>query len=470
MNAFPKEQIPLHIIEVCRALRQAGHQAWLVGGAVRDLLLGRTVQDFDIATSAQPTEVRHVFGSTFTIPTGEKHGTITVLARRDNGERDPVEVTTFRGDGDYSDGRHPNRVVFVKSIEEDLSRRDFTVNAIAYDPLDCRMTDPFEGKEDLQRRLLRAVGIADDRFAEDGLRAMRAVRFSAQLGFAIESATLTAITDQRHVFAKVSEERIHDELVKILDSPRPAHDIQLCSDTQLLGLFLPELQEGIGMRQNQFHAFDVWGHNLATLNAAQRQSVLGPTWILRLAALLHDVGKPRTMAPHPDNPSDHTFYNHEHVGAEMADGLLRRLRFANDQREHVCALIKHHMWCYTPNWSDGAVRRFMARIGPEWLPDLFALRAADVMGKGRPDDADPELEIAEIRQRVAQETEKESALSVRALALSGQDVMAALGMAPGPEVGRILRDLLERVLEDETLNQRDRLLEIVAHTKGDGQR
>ncbi len=454
------DPIPPHIVGACRTLRAAGHEAWLVGGAVRDRLIGRPIKDWDIATSATPADVRRLFGASFTIPTGEKHGTITVLLRRSDGERDPVEVTTFRGDGDYHDGRRPESVVFVKTIEEDLARRDFTINAIAYDPLDDRTIDPFDGRGDLGRGLLRAVGVADDRFAEDGLRAMRAVRFAAQLGFALDPATQTAITAQRHVFAKVADERVHDELVKILDSPRPSQGIRLCHDTGLLAIFLPELEEGVGLHQNAYHAFDVWGHNLASLEAAPRESVLGPTWVLRLAALLHDVGKPRSAAPHPTQPGDHTFYNHEHIGAEMADGLLRRLRFANDERAHLCALIKHHMWCYTPDWSDGAVRRFMARVGPEWLPDLFALRAADVIGKGHGDDPEPEL--APIRQRVGDELQKRSALAVGDLAVNGKDIMSALGVRPGPQVGRVLRGLLERVLEDATLNQRDTLLAIAS--------
>ena len=465
-DGLQPSDIPPHIVEATRALRQRGYAAWLVGGAVRDLLLGRPIKDWDIATSATPAEVRRVFGHSYTIPTGEKHGTITVLQTRADGERDAIEVTTFRGEGDYLDGRRPNKVVFVPTIEEDLARRDFTINAIAYDPLDNRIADPFDGRGDLRRGLLRAVGVADERFAEDGLRAMRAVRFAAQLGFSLDASTHSAIGRQRHVFAKVSEERLHDELVKILDSPRPRLGLELCHETGLLGIFLPELEEGVGLYQNQYHAFDVWGHNLASLAAAPRESALGPTFILRLAALLHDVGKPRTAAPHPATPSDNTFYNHEHVGAEMADQLLRRLRFANDEREHLCALIKHHMWCYTPDWSDGAVRRFMARMGPEWLPDLFALRAADVIGKGRGDD--PELELAEIRRRVADEVGKRSALSVGDLAIGGKDVMAALEISPGPEVGRVLRHLLDRVLEDESLNQRDRLLALIEEGKRDG--
>lgn len=450
--------IPLYVVDACRTLHQAGHQAWVVGGAVRDLFLGRPIKDWDIATSATPAEVKKTFGASFTIPTGEKHGTVTVLVRRPDGQREPIEVTTFRGDGAYTDGRRPDEIRYVDTIEEDLSRRDFTINAIAYDPLTQRLADPFDGQGDLLRQRLRAVGVADDRFAEDGLRAMRAIRFSSQLGFALDAATHTAITNQRHVFAKVAVERIHDELVKILDSPRPAHGIRLAHETTLLSIFLPEIEEGVGLHQNRYHAFDVWGHNLAALDAAERHSVLGPTWLVRLAALLHDVGKPRTAQPHPDAASDHTFYNHEIVGAEMADTLLRRLRFANDEREHLCALIRHHMWCYTPEWTDGAVRRFMARVGPKLLPDLFALRRADIMGKGHGED--PDVELVDIKQRVADQEARQSALSVGDLAVTGKDLMAALAIPPGPVIGRVLRAMLDRVLEDAALNDRDRLLEL----------
>lgn len=451
--------VPPYIVQVCRRLRDAGFQAWLVGGAVRDLLRGLPAKDFDVATSAQPAQVTEVFSRRRTIPTGIEHGTVTVLADRPGGEREPVEVTTFRGEGAYSDGRRPDSVSFVSSLREDLERRDFTMNAIAYDPLGDQIEDPFAGRVDLEAGLIRAVGDPLARFREDGLRALRAVRFAAQHGFHLDRPTEAAIPLTLDVFRKVSAERVRDELCKILSAKVPSVGLELMRTSGLLGCVIPELLEGVGQRQNRFHAHDVWHHTLAAVDATRPVSSDGPEWLVRMAALLHDVAKPRTAQPKEGAPEENTFYRHELVGAEMADAIARRLKLSTREREHVAGLVKNHMFWYTPDWTAGTVRRFISRVGQESLPDLFALREGDVRARGR--DEDPAVEVAELKQRIEVELKNEAALKVGDLALGGADVMRLLGCHPGPIVGEVLRRLLERVLDDANLNTYERLEALV---------
>jgi tRNA nucleotidyltransferase (CCA-adding enzyme) len=451
--------IPPHIVAVCKKLRAAGFPAWLVGGAVRDLLIGRDGHDFDIATAAEPGEVTQLFGRARTIPTGEKHGTVTVLTERAGGERDPVEVTTFRGEGAYSDGRRPDKVEFVRSLTEDLRRRDFTMNAIAYDPIEDRVEDPFGGRTDLAAGLIRAVGEPLERFREDGLRTMRAVRFAAQLGFRLDPPTEAAIPGAIDVFRKVSAERIRDELVKILSAPRPSVGLELMRTTGLLAEVIPELLEGVGLHQNRFHSHDVWGHTLSAVDHTLLSSSAGPIWIVRMGALLHDVAKPRTAAPRPDSPGEHTFYRHEHVGAEMTDEIARRLKLSNEERAHLVSLVGHHMFWYSPEWTDGTVRRFISRVGPGTLDDLFALREGDVRARGKGED--PAVELAELKARIQSQLASAAALKVGDLALGGADVMRLLACRPGPIIGEVLRRLLERVLDDASLNTPERLSALV---------
>ncbi len=447
-----KLPVPPDVVELCDKLRGAGYEAWVVGGAVRDLLRGAPAKDFDIATSAEPADVTRVFGRKRTIPTGEKHGTVTVLTER-GGARQHIEVTTYRGEGAYSDGRRPDEIVFVRTLDEDLKRRDFTMNAIAYDPFGDAIVDPYGGQADLAARTIRAVGDPLQRFLEDGLRAMRAVRFAAQLEFTIDPATEHAIPEAIDVFKKVSAERVRDELEKILTARRPSVGLELMRTTGLLAFTIPELLEGVGLHQNRFHKHDVWQHTLAAVDA----TALGgdPPWLVRFAALLHDVAKPRTAAPKEDSPSENTFYRHEHVGADMADAICRRLKLANAERDAIVNLVGNHMFWYTPEWSDGTVRRFISRVGVEHLDALFALRAGDVRARGQGEE--PGVEIDELRARVHDEIAKASALKITDLAVGGADVMEVLGCRPGPIIGEVLRALLERVLDDAALNDRDKL-------------
>ncbi len=445
--------VPAPILKVAQALQEAGYQAHLVGGAIRDLYLGREAHDFDIATSARPPEVTNVFGRARTIPTGEKHGTVTVLVG-DGESRVSVEVTTFRGEGAYSDGRRPDSVEFTDSLTEDLRRRDFTVNAIAFDPIEARVADPFGGLDDIGEKLLRAVGDPVARFGEDGLRIMRAVRFAAQLEFTLDPATEAAIPGAIPIFRKVSMERVRDELLKLLAAPRPSVALRLMQRTGLLAEVIPELTEGVGFHQNRFHTHDVWEHTLHAVDATRGGA------IVRLGALLHDVAKPRTAAPKPESPTENTFFRHESVGAEMADQIGRRLKLANHERERVVALVGHHMFWYSPEWTDATVRRFIGRVGAELLPDLFALREGDVVARGRGEE--PGREIDELKRRIDEELASARALKVGDLAVGGGDVMRILAVPPSRIVGEVLRRLLEKVIDDPTLNTREALEPLIA--------
>jgi tRNA nucleotidyltransferase (CCA-adding enzyme) len=451
MNAAPAPmhaQVPEEVLAICRRLRGKGYEAHLVGGGVRDMLLGRKPADFDVATDARPEEVRELFGATFAIPTGIKHGTVTVLTS--SVEHRHVEVTTFRGEGVYLDGRRPSSVTYVKSLRDDLARRDFTMNAVAYDPIDDRLTDLFDGQGDLGRRLIRAVGDPLERFGEDGLRPMRAVRQAAQLGFSIEPATHAAIPRSLEVVRKVSAERIRDELLKLLAAPQPSRGIELMRETGLLGEVIPELLEGVGCTQNRFHKHDVYGHTLAVVDATDGDA------IVRLGALLHDVGKPRARQPREGAPGEYSFFKHEYVGRDMADAICRRLKLPNADRDRVVGMVAHHMFFYKPEWTDGAVRRFVRDVGGSGALDaLFALRKGDVAGRGFGED--PDREIGELQLRIADVAAEDAALRVTDLKVNGADVMRVLGLAPGREIGQVLERLLERVIDDASLNERERL-------------
>jgi len=450
LSAVPKDRIPDDVLSVCARLRASGHEAFLVGGAVRDLLLERPTQDYDVATSARPEQVMKVFGRRFTVPTGLQHGTVTVVTERGRN----VEVTTYRGEGAYSDGRRPDQVFFVGSIDEDLARRDFTINALAYEPAAALLRDPWHGEADLSARVIRAVGDPIARFREDGLRTMRAVRLAAQLEFSIEPHTLAAIPPAIEVFRKVSAERVRDELYKLLSADKPSVGLRLMLETGLLAEVLPELLEGRGVAQNRFHRYDVLEHTLRTVDETPARDP-----VVRLSALLHDVAKPRTAEPRPEAPGENTFYRHEIIGADVADAVCRRLKLPNRDRERVCLLVAQHMFFYQPEWSDGTVLRFLRRVGPENVPDLFALRVGDVHARGMGED--PERELGELRRRIEEAMARQAALKVSDLAISGTDVMAALGCPPGPVVGDVLRALLERVTDDPALNTRAALLALV---------
>jgi tRNA nucleotidyltransferase (CCA-adding enzyme) len=365
----------------------------------------------------------------------------------------PFEVTTLRGETTYSDGRRPDSVVFVDDIAADLARRDFTVNAIAIDPLLPALIDPWNGQDDLAARVLRAVGDPVLRFSEDGLRVLRAARFAATLEYTIEPRTLAAIEPTLATYRKVSAERVRDEWVKTMKASRPSIAFEVMRTTGILGITVPEMLESVGLEQNRHHAYDVWTHALACLDACQGDAPL------RIAALLHDVGKPRTRA-RSDKTNDYTFYNHEKVGAEMTGPILDRLRFSNEEKARITSLVANHLVCYSDEWSDAAVRRWIQRVSPERVEDLYALNRADLLGKGR--DVTPDLAgLERLKERVAGEFAAKHALSTRDLAVDGKDVMRELGIAPSRRVGEVLEMLLEKVVEDPSLNERDRLVRLI---------
>ena len=434
------------MLEICQELRKAGERAWIVGGCVRDTLLGEPVNDWDVATSALPEKVQQTFDKV--IPTGIDHGTVTVLWKGR-----AYEVTTLRGEGAYSDGRRPDSVVFVGDIDQDLARRDFTVNAIAYDPVDGRVVDPFHGLVDMNAKVLRAVGDPKERFQEDGLRILRGARFVATLDFELEDATEAAFRGALDTYRKVSPERVREEWLKAMKARAPSRAFEVMRRTGILEVTYPELLEQVGCEQNQWHAYDVWDHTMLVLDESEGEPVE------RVAALLHDVAKPRTRA-RSDKTGDWTFYHHERVGADMADRWLRDYRFSNQERELIVGLVRHHLICYSSEWTDAAVRRFIKRVGSDRVEPLLRLGEADALGKGR--NVDEELALLkELRRRIDEQIEQGGALTTQDLAIDGTDVIEHLEGGPGPVVGQVLRELLEQVIEDPSLNTRDKLMPIV---------
>lgn len=433
--------VPPAFLNCARTLRERGHLAYFVGGCVRDLLRGVAVADWDIATSARPEELLAIFPNA--VPTGLKHGTVTVPTPAGN-----CEITTFRVESGYSDARHPDRVDFVTDVIQDLARRDFTVNAIAWDPLDKREEDPFGGRSDLTARVIRAVGDARERFREDGLRPVRAARFTATLGFDLDPDTEAALGEARDQVARVAPERIREELVKMLAAPQPSRGFEVLRRAGLLPLVLPELAQCVAVPQNRYHAYDVYYHTLHTVDAAPADKPA-----VRLAALFHDVGKPPTRV---ERNGDATFYNHQFEGERLAIEAMTRLRFSREATEEVAHLVRNHMFDYRPEWSDAAVRRFLQKVGTDHVADLFDLRIADNIGNGTKTGFPHYLE--ELRGRIEQVLEARQALTLKDLKIDGADVMQELGIPPGRKVGAILERLLDEVLEDPGLNERGRLL------------
>jgi tRNA nucleotidyltransferase (CCA-adding enzyme) len=443
MDRAAMESVPPDVIALCERLRSKGKRAWIVGGCVRDLLLGRVAADWDVATDARPRELLSIFPRA--IPTGIEHGTVTVVQRGKH-----YEVTTLRGEGTYSDGRRPDWVEFVDDITADLARRDFTVNAMAIDPVDAQLIDPFDGRGDLGRGVLRAVGNPLERFAEDGLRVLRAARFVATLDLQLDPATLAAIPPTLDTFRKVAMERVRDEWIKAMKARAPSRAFEVMRETGILAITCPELLEGVGLAQNRYHAYDVWRHGLECMDACDADPVL------RIAALLHDVGKPRTRA-WSDKTSDYTFYDHDRVGAAIAEPIAARLRFSNDERLRIVSLVQHHLFHYSDEWSDTAVRRWIRRVGPDRVADLYVLNDADVRAKGR--DFEPDLAaLAALKAHVARVLAQGAALSTRDLKVNGHDLIRDLGLHPGPVIGQVLDALLEAVTNDPALNERGALL------------
>ena len=487
--------IPQPVVDTLKTLTEAGFEASIVGGCVRDLLLHREPKDWDITTNALPEEVQKLFPESFY---ENDFGTVGVKVPRflattpKEKEHDVIEVTTYRIESAYSDRRRPDTILFAKTLEEDLSRRDFTINAIAANireqgttnreqgtgsreqrmadsegsPITahCSLTlvDPFNGRSDLDAKIIRAVGNAEERFNEDALRMMRAIRLFSELSapvnsqqktvnkkddWIIEEKTLAAIKKCSGLITHVSMERIRDEFSRIILSPHPKGGVESLEATGLLHHIIPELEEGIGVGQNLHHIYTVWEHNLRALETCPSKKLH-----VRLAALLHDVGKPKTKR---GDGYRSTFYNHDHVGARMTKIILTRLRYSKDVIEKATLLVDNHLFYYNVGEvSEASVRRLIKKVGLENMPDLMDVRIGDRLGSGTPKAKPYKLRHLEyIIEKVSKDP-----LSVKMLALKGTDLMQGLGITPGPKVGAILDVLLSEVIENPTLNEKESLL------------
>lgn len=440
-----KYSIPKPVLTVMKELESKGFEAFAVGGAVRDTLLKLEPKDWDVATNAKPEQIQEVFPDNLY---ENQFGTVTVRTGDDSVAE--VEVTTYRVDGGYTDGRHPDAVTFTESLKEDLARRDFTVNAMAFNA-NGDIHDPFKGKADLDAKLLRAVGNPTERFDEDALRLMRAVRFAAQLGFGIEEKTLEAVSAQAELLKNVSQERIRDEFIKTIMTPHAGDGIRLFASTKLLDQFLPELTEGIGVDQNHHHVFTVFEHLVKSLEYAVKKNY---SLEVRIASLFHDIGKPESKQGEGDAA---TFYNHEHIGAKMVKTIMKRMKFSNEVSEQVHRLVRYHQFYYdTEEVTASSVRRLVKNVGLEHMDELLQVREADRIGSGVP-KAVP-YKLRHLKFMIEQVST--DPISPKMLAVRGDVLMKELGVEPGPRLGLIIKALLADVLEEPKHNTKEYLMEL----------
>lgn len=433
---FPKE-----VKQVIKKVRSSGFEIFVVGGAVRDILMKKPVSAWDFTTSAKPDEILKIFPKSFY---NNKFGTVGL--KTDIGI---FEITTFRKEGEYRDFRHPEIVTWGKTIEEDLARRDFTINAIALSP-QGEIIDPFHGQKDLEGKIVKAVGNPNKRFSEDALRLIRAVRLATQLEFIIEEKTFAAIAQNARLINNVSGERIRDELFKILESKHPADGFLLLRNTKLLGQILPELEKCFGVSQvspQRHHIYDVGTHQIKSLEFCPSKDPL-----VRFATLIHDIGKPNVRRVTPNRIV--TFYNHEVVGAKIAKEIANRLHLSRKQREKLVTLVRWHQFTVDEATTATAARRFIRRVGVENITDMIDLRIGDRLGGGLKEATSWRLK----RFLKLVDAELNPPFSVADLAVSGHDVMNVLGIPPGPKVGKVLNQLFEEVLEDRKKNNRKHLL------------
>lgn len=441
-----KIKLPEHVNQIIGRLQREGYDAYAVGGCVRDTLLGRKPQDWDITTSARPEAVKELF--CHTIDTGIQHGTVTVML-----DHVGYEVTTYRIDGEYEDARHPKEVIFTGDLVEDLKRRDFTINAMAYNDR-AGLVDAFEGAGDLQRGVIRCVGNPHERFGEDALRMLRAVRFSAQLGFTIAPDTRQAVADLAGNLAKVSAERIQMELVKLLVSDNP-QEMRTVYELGLSKIFLPEFDRMMETPQNtKHHMYSVGEHTIRTMQEIK------PDKVLRLTMLLHDVAKP--LCVRTDEKGQDHFKGHPAEGAVMAKTILHRLKFDNDTTDKVCRLVRYHD--DRPEVTPRNVRRAMSRIGVENMEDLFAVKRADTLGQSLYQRQEKLAYVDSYERLYFQVLAESQCIQKKDLAINGRDLIDA-GMKPGKELGEVLDTLFERVLDEPELNTRESLLELAHNLK-----
>ena len=438
-----KFDLPAGARRILQTLKVAGHEACLVGGCVRDLLRGVEPHDWDVCTSALPEETERCFADRRVIETGLRHGTVTVLE-----EGEPYEITTYRTEGPYSDSRRPDFVRFVPNLEEDLARRDFTMNAIAMD-LQGNLRDPYGGADDIKAGLIRCVGEPDRRFQEDGLRVMRALRFAAVFGYEIEGQTAQAVHKNRAMLDRVAAERINGELCRLLAGKNAGDILRRYPD--VFCQFWPQLGPLVTLEQhNPWHCWGGWEHTVRAVEAAPANVTL------RLAMLLHDIGKPACKST-DERGIDH-FYGHPAVSAQLADQMLWALKFDNKTRERVVLLVERHDAQLPP--ESQVIRRWLNRLGPEAFFQLLDVKRADGMGQAPEKVRDRMAELDGIRVKAERILAERQCLTLKDLAVNGRDVIAA-GIEPGPEVGRVLAGLLEGVLRGELINRRDVLLKLM---------
>lgn len=436
-----KIKMPGKVNKIIGVLQEAGFEAYAVGGCIRDSLLGRTPNDWDITTSAKPMEVKALFSHT--IDTGIQHGTVTILL-----DREGFEVTTYRIDGEYEDGRHPKEVSFTGSLEEDLKRRDFTINALAYNET-AGLIDIFEGQRDLKDGIIRCVGNAEERFTEDALRMLRAIRFSAQLGYRIEENTLAAIHKLAGNLEKISAERIQTELLKLMVSPHPDY-LRTAYECGVTKVFFPEFDLAMETPQNHpHHCYNVGEHILHSLIEVPADKVL------RLTMLLHDIAKPQCLTV--DEKGITHFHGHEEMGAEMSRVILRRLRMDNDTTDKVCRLVRFHDYGNGVAPDRRIVRRAVNKIGEDLFDDFILVKKADFLAQSMYLREEKWSNLAEWDACYREIREAEECVSLRTLAVNGRDLIAA-GLQPGRELGDILKQLLDEVLETPEKNEKDYLI------------
>ena len=458
------KKIPAPVFEIFKKFSQAGYEIYLVGGGVRDLLLGRKVHDCDFTTNATPQEIQKILPESFY---DNIFGTVGTIIKTEKGE-EKYEVTTYRTEQDYTDRRHPDKVSWGTSLEEDLKRRELTINAMAIGYVrnqetflrsvgtserqagiseqSLELIDLFEGQKDLKNKTIRAVGNPNERFSEDALRMMRAVRFAAQLGFIIDAETFSAIQHNAPLINQISKERIKDELFKILESDFPAEGINLLLTSGLLQYIIPELIKGYGLSQAKHHIYDVWTHSLMALKYCPSKNPL-----VRLATLIHDIGKPLVAKGEGE---ERTFYNHEVVGTKIARNIAKRLKFSKKEEEKLVTLVRWHQFTVDERQTDSAIRRFIRNVGKENLQDMLDLRVGDRLGGGAKETS---WRLEKFKKRLI-EVQKQP-FTVADLKVNGFDVMKIFGIQPGPKVGQILNLLFEEVVEKKLENTRENLLE-----------
>jgi tRNA nucleotidyltransferase (CCA-adding enzyme) len=450
-----RSQIPREVLDIIAKLEEGGFEAWVVGGCIRDLLINKTPKDWDITTNATPEQIQTSFENTYYT---NEFGTVGVVTGSMEETLKVVEITPYRLEGKYSDARRPDSVVFSQKLEDDLKRRDFTINALAYNPTKDELVDPFEGVKDIKDNIVRAVGDPNERFAEDALRILRAIRISAELGFNIEEKTREAMVTHVSQLAKISKERIRDEFIRILLSPKPMKALVQAQSMGVLKYMAPDIEQGIGVDQNQAHSYDVFEHNMRALqHAADKEWSLD----VRLAALFHDVGKPKSRR-WSDEKGDWTFHGHEVVGARIAKKALEELHFPRETIEKVEKLVRWHMFFSDPDKVTlSAVRRIITNVSRENIQELVELRICDRIGTGRPKEQPFRLR----KYQAMIDQALRDPISVSMLKIDGKRVMDVTRETPGPRIGWVLHALLEEVLDDPNRNTSEyleqRALELV---------